>query len=289
MEQKSNLLFPNKSQKLFTKIEFVNALTQKEISILNSKYMSLGLYIKQVVVDNFGNEIDKKKSEFKDLLGKKRNRKIFNSLNDFLNKYYRDDELLSLNNHFKKYKKYNLSENESHKKYSNEELLELLNSLNAIKEDCKKIEYRNCAIETNEFKSKIIDYILKFKKYISKEQYSLLFNKWRNELSKIKGVDLFDFNTNNNLLNWKVSILKAFKSELALYGISNLCKNSIKIENDINENKEDQNSDNSNKILENNKNGSSDSGSDSSENVNEENFFNNNEGLFLKGNNDEDF
>lgn len=288
MEQNSNLLFAKKSEKIFTKIEFVNALTPKEISNLNARYMALGLSLKQVVVDNFGNEKEISDNN-KNFLGKKRKRKEFNSLNDFLNKYYRDDELLSLNNHFKKYKKYNLSENESHKKYSNEELLELLNSLNAIKEDCKKIEYRNCAIETNEFKSKIIDYILKFKKYISKEQYSLLFNKWRNELSKIKGVDLFDFNTNNNLLNWKVSILKAFKSEVALYGISNLCKNSIKIENDINENKEDQNSDNSNKILENNKNGSSDSGSDSSENVNEENFFNNNEGLFLKGNNDEDF
>lgn len=289
MKQKSNLLFADKSQKLFTKIEFVNALTHKEISMLNSKYMTLGLYIKQVVVDNFGNEINEEKSEHKDLLGKKRNRKDFNSLNDFLNKYYREDEFLSINKHPKKYKKNISSENESNKKFTKEEFSKLVDSLDAIKEDCKKIEYRNCIIETDEFKSKIIDYILKFQKYVSKEQYSLLFNKWKNELSKIKGVDLFDFNSNNNLLNWKVSILKSFKSELILYGICNLFKNSLDRKDINNENKSDKNNENSKEIYQDDKKGSCDSDFESSENENDENFFNKNEGLFLKDNNEDDF
>ena len=291
MEQNSNLLFAKKSEKIFTKIDFVNALTPKEISNLNSKYMDLGLYLKQVVVDNYGNEKDLN-NKSKNFLGNKRKRKDFNSLKDFLTKYNGEEDSISSNNHFKKHKRNNLSENKSDKKFSKEELCELKNILNSIKEDCQKIEYKIGKIETKEFKSKIIEYILKYKKYISKEQYLFLFNKWKNELSQIKGVNLFDINNNNNLFNWKVSILKAFKSEIILYGICNICDNKIKGKNINNEiiNK-DSNYNENNNIEEEKKCESSESDSGSSENSDEENFFNKNDDLFFKvneeNNNDE--
>ena len=285
MEQKTNLLYAKTSEKIFTKIEFVNALSPKEISNLNSRYMNLGLYIKQVVVDNYGNEQDLN-SKNVNFLGKKRKRKEFNSLNDFLNKYYGDDESFSINN-FKKNKKCNSTENKKDKKYTKEELSELKNFLYSLKEDCQKIEYKLGKIETNEFKSKIIDYILKYKKYLTKEQYIFLFNKWKNEWSQIKGVNLFDINQNNNLFNWKVSILKAFKSEIILYGICNICDNKINGKKiNYGDKDEDKNSNEDKKFEEEKKSESSESDSGSSENSDEENFFNKKDDLFFKSNNE---
>jgi len=292
MKQKSNILFANKSQKIFTKIKFVNALTSKEISILNTRYMNLGLHIKQVVVDSFGEEEIKKKSSYIDLLGKKRNRKEFNSLNSFLYNYYGKEKLLS-NKKYKEYKNSNLSEKENNKKYSKEELSELLNALNSIKKDVETIEYKNCVIETDEFKLIIIDYISKFRKYISKEEYSFLLKKWKNELSKIKGIDLFDFNKIDNFMNWKISILKGLKSEIVLYAISNICDNLIKGKNNNNVNKNIENNINNEKMKRNeeeNKKESSDS--ELSDDEIEENNFNRNDTLLLQciknANNDEE-
>ena len=292
MKQKSNILFANKSQKIFTKIKFVNALTSKEISILNTRYMNLGLHIKQVVVDSFGEEEIKKKSSYIDLLGKKRNRKEFNSLNSFLYNYYGKEKLLS-NKKYKEYKNSNLSEKENNKKYSKEELSELLNALNSIKKDVETIEYKNCVIETDEFKLIIIDYISKFRKYISKEEYSFLLKKWKNELSKIKGIDLFDFNKIDNFMNWKISILKGLKSEIVLYAISNICDNLIKGKNNNNVNKNIENNINNEKMKineEENKKESSDS--ELSDDEIEENNFNRNDTLLLQciknANNDEE-
>ncbi len=292
MKQKSNILFANKSQKIFTKIKFVNALTSKEISILNTRYMNLGLHIKQVVVDSFGEEEIKKKSSYIDLLGKKRNRKEFNSLNSFLYNYYGKEKLLS-NKKYKEYKNSNLSEKENNKKYSKEELSELLNALNSIKKDVETIEYKNCVIETDEFKLIIIDYISKFRKYISKEEYSFLLKKWKNELSKIKGIDLFDFNKIDNFMNWKISILKGLKSEIVLYAISNICDNLIKGKNNNNVNKNIENNINNEKMKRNeeeNKKESSDS--EISDDEIEENNFNRNDTLLLQciknANNDEE-
>ena len=280
----------NKSKKLFSKIEFVNALTPKEISTLNSRYKKLGLHIKQVVVDNFGNEKNKEESS---LLSKKRNRKEYNSLNNFLESYYGKEELLSITQKFKDYKKKYISDKENNKKYSKEELSELLNALNSIKKDVETIEYKNCVIETDEFKLIIIDYISKFRKYISKEEYSFLLKKWKNELSKIKGIDLFDFNKIDNFMNWKISILKGLKSEIVLYAISNICDNLIKGKNNNNVNKNIENNINNEKMKRNeeeNKKESSDS--EISDDEIEENNFNRNDTLLLQciknANNDEE-
>ena len=97
----TGVLFADKTHKIFSKIEFVNALTQKEMSHLNKKYLYLGLNIKQVVVDNYGNE-KKKESSISDLLGKKRYRNNFNSLKDFLYKYYGKEDSLSIKKNQKK-------------------------------------------------------------------------------------------------------------------------------------------------------------------------------------------
>lgn len=254
--------------------------------------MNLGLHIKQVVVDSFGEEEIKKKSSYIDLLGKKRNRKEFNSLNSFLYNYYGKEKLLS-NKKYKEYKNSNLSEKENNKKYSKEELSELLNALNSIKKDVETIEYKNCVIETDEFKLIIIDYISKFRKYISKEEYSFLLKKWKNELSKIKGIDLFDFNKIDNFMNWKISILKGLKSEIVLYAISNICDNLIKGKNNNNVNKNIENNINNEKMKRNeeeNKKESSDS--ELSDDEIEENNFNRNDTLLLQciknANNDEE-
>ena len=300
MKNKSNALFADKSENLVSKMEFVNALTHREITTLNSKYLDLGLYIKQVIVDYYGNEINENKSF--NLLGKKRERKSFNYLNDFLQKYYGDDDLSSISKStINTHKKRKISDIEANKKCSVKEISELRNNLNSIKEDCQKIEYKNCKIEADEFKSKIIDYILKIKKYLSKEQYSFLFNKWKNEYSKLKGVDIINFEKINNILNWKIPILKAFKSEMILYAMCNVCENFVKRHsnnenyNNINEEDEPESEEkkiNNHKYIEEKKENES-SDSDLSDFTDEENSFNHkNDAVLLQlekhANNDED-
>ena len=81
---------------------------------------------------------------------------------------------------------------------------------------------KNSKIETDEYKSVVLKFIAKFRKYITKDQYEFLYNKWKNELLKVRGTDLFNLDKINNIINWKVSILKCFKSEIVLYGICNI-------------------------------------------------------------------
>lgn len=208
----------------FTQIDFVNALTPKEISLLNSKYLELGLYIKQIVVDSFGYDIETE-SKKKNLLGRKRLRKKFNSLDEFLSKYFEEDSSMTEQNNTKE--NTTNSNKKRTQKYSNEDIKELIHSLNSIKEECKKIEYKFCKNEDIKYKSTIIDYIIKYKNYIKKEEYSMLVEKWKNELFKIKGIDVLNFNQVNDFLNWKTPILKALKSEMILYSICNVCEDLI--------------------------------------------------------------
>lgn len=303
MENNLDALFADKSENLISKIVFVNALTHKEITTLNSKYSDSGLYIKQVIVDYYGNEINENKSF--NLLGKKRERKTFNYLNDFLQKYYGEDDLSSISKStINTHKKRKVSDIEANKKCSTVEISELTNNLNSIKEDCQKIEYKYCKIDADEFKSKIIDYILKIKKYLSKDQYSFLFNKWKNEYSKLKGVDIINFEKINNILNWKIPILKAFKSEMILYAMCNVCDNYVKRHRDNHNNNNNNNKSeedepeseekkiNNHKYIEKKKENES-SDSDLSDFIDEENSFNHkNDAALLQlvkhANNDED-
>ena len=55
-------------ENIYTKVKFVNRLTDKEISKLNNKYIHFGLQMKQIKVDVFGNEIVKE-NERQKILG----------------------------------------------------------------------------------------------------------------------------------------------------------------------------------------------------------------------------
>jgi hypothetical protein len=210
-----------KSVNIYNKIKFVNYMTDKEIKRLNSKYCYLGLQIKQIVVDRYGNEIKEKKNSSKNLLGKKRDRKEYNSLDKFLSKYYGKEQYKILNNNFEKNKKL-FEYNPEDKLCTKKCLSNLKENLNSIKIDCEYMANKNSKIETDEYKMNVLNYIARYKQYITKEQYNYLYNKWKNELLKIRGTDLFNFDKINKIENWKVSILKCFKSEISLYSVCNV-------------------------------------------------------------------
>ena len=96
---------------------------------------------------------------------------------------------------------------------------------------------KNSKIETDEYKSVVLNFIAKFRNYITNDQYKFLYNKWKNELLKVRGTDLFNFDKINNIINWKVSILKCFKSEIVLYGICNIYDEVISGNKFVNDNK----------------------------------------------------
>ena len=193
----------------------------KEIDKLNEKYKELGLYIKLVHVDNFGNiKHPDDLLSVNDFLNKKRRviKHSRMSLQEFYEKYYCDDLNIKKkpkNNNKEKQKKYDFYDNEF---CSNEDILSYKKCLKDVYKNCQNIKYKKCKIDDKDFKLKIIDYINKFKKYISKKQYLELFNKWKNENSKILGVNLFNI---NSLEDFKIPILKAFKSEISLLAFIN--------------------------------------------------------------------
>ena len=216
----------NQKQNIYSKINVVNILTNREITKLNSKYYNSGLFLKQVIVDKFGNEIIEEKSKRR-LLGKKRERKAFNYMNHFLYGYYGKKEFDILNQNLKDMKKL-FEFDTKDKKCTRKCLSNLKDSLNKIKIDCEYMANKNSTIETEEYQSVVLKYIAQFRQYITKDQYDFLYNKWKNELLKVKGTDLFNFDKINNIENWKVSILKCFKSEIVLYAICNIYDGIIK-------------------------------------------------------------
>ena len=210
------------SNNIFTKIQLVNTLSSKEIEKLNEKYKELGLFIKQVSVDNYGNI---KNQEF---LNKKRLiKKSRMNLQEFFNKYYLNDKKPKKSNKKIKQNGEKKNSNDSNEDelnnnndyYLNEE--EISEKKNYLKErfnDCQNVHYKKCRIDDENFKKKIIEYIIKFKNYISNTQYLELFDKWKNENMKIKGVNLFN---DDQLEDFRLPILKAFKSEITLLAFIN--------------------------------------------------------------------
>jgi len=244
MEEKENFKYLDFSNNLFTKITLVNTLDLKEIELLNEKYHELGLFIKQVRVDQFGNEKSPNELLYEDyddsesnLLKRKRKSRRHSKLNiqEFVNKYENYD--LSFKEKEKPKKKLvknkykgnnnnninnkrddnsdNQSEDEFEEEVENvyESIKSLKDNLIGLEQECQSIQYKNCKIEDENFKKKIIEYIKKFSSYISDSEYERLFNKWKDENMKIKGMNLFEC---NDLYKWKVPILKAFKSEITL-------------------------------------------------------------------------
>jgi len=220
-------------QNIYSKVDFVNCLTDKEISRLNNKYLHYGLQMKQIKVDKFGNEISKKQK----ILGKKRERKEYNSLDKFLFGYYGQEEFYLLNQNFEKEEKKLFDFDPEDRICTRKCLSHLKDSLNEIKIDCEYMANKNSKIETDEYKSVVLNFIAKFRNYITNEQYKFLYNKWKNELLKVRGTDLFNFDKINNIINWKVSILKCFKSEIVLYGICNIYDEVISGNKFVNDNK----------------------------------------------------
>lgn len=222
-------------ENIYSKLKLVNCLNNKMIDRLNSKYLSLGLQMKQIKVDKYGNELIGK--DPKEIIGQKRDRKGFNSLNKFLFGYYGKKKFNVLHENYEKEKKSIFDFNPEDKICTRKCLSQLKDSLNKIKIDCEYMANKNSKIETDEYKEVVLKFISQFKKYITNEQYIFLYNKWKNELLKVRGTDLFNFDKINNINNWKVSILKCFKSEIVLYGICNIYDGVIKGSKFVNDNK----------------------------------------------------
>ena len=216
------------SNSIFAKIQLVNALTKKEIAKLNEKYKELGLFIKQIEVDINGNEIHPNEFLSKNnLLHKKRRLKKHSmTLQEFYDKYYSYPKNKKSKN--KRIKKNNnessvsdsINQNENENDYaSKDEIKQLINNIKETYNDCQNIDIKKCKIDDEGFKELIIKFINKYSKYISDKQYTDLFNKWKNKNWIIKGFNNMDV---NSLYNWKIPILKGFKSEIALFATSNI-------------------------------------------------------------------
>ena len=249
MNQKlSKFYYEDNSNKLFSKLTLVNTLSLKEIDRLNDIYIRNGLYIKQIQVDSYGNELISNKNI--SLLNKKeRKKRAMMTLKEFYNKYY----YLSDFTRNKKNKKYlqkkkkraksdviNESLDYSEESSIDEEYLQnLRKNLNDLYHDIQNMEYKDCKITDMTFKQKIVEYVVRFKDFLSDNQYNILFRKWKNEHIKIKGVNPLDSDSVNDLSNWKTSILKGFKSELVLLAMSNILGKKIG-EEDEGENEENK-------------------------------------------------
>ena len=230
------------SNNIFTKIQLVNALTQKEINILNENYKKLGLFIQQVKVDNFGNQISP--NEFlleNNYLNKKRRlkKKSRMTLEEFYEKYYINDKKKYLNSSNKSINKSsNIKNNNEDKLCKKEDLISWHNNLYSIYQDCQNIDFKKCKIDDEKYKINIIKFIKRYKKYITEKQYNNLFNKWGNKNMFIKGCNPSDC---SDLSSWKIPILKGFKSELSLYATLNTIRKKIGKENNSEDNEEDKN------------------------------------------------
>lgn len=232
------------SNSIFAKIQLVNALTKKEIAKLNEKYKELGLFIKQIEVDINGNEIHQNEFLSKNnLLHKKRRLKKHSmTLQEFYDKYYsypknkksKNKRIKKNNNESSVSDSINQNENEY---ASKEEIKQLINNIKETYNDCQNIDIKKSKIDDEGFKELIIKFINKYSKYISDKQYTDLFNKWKNKNWIIKGFNNMDV---NSLYNWKIPILKGFKSEIALFATSNVLLKQIG-ENNSNGQEKDEN------------------------------------------------
>ena len=288
IKEKENFKLSDFSNNLFTKITLVNTLDLKEIELLNEKYHELGLCIKQVRVDKYGNEKSPNELLYEEsddldfnLLKRKSRRQSKQSIQEFFNKYENYD-LLEENKKQKKklvkskYKGNNnnirndISDNQSEDEDENEveNVSELIKSLRdkliKVKQECQYIHYKNCKIEDEDFKKKIIEYIRKFSRYISDNEYRKLFNKWKEQNNEIKGVNLLE---DKDLYKWKVPILKAFKSEITLLATINLFSKKIdggaeEKSDDDEENEEDKKEEENKKVVDDDSSSSSNDDND---------------------------
>ena len=253
-DKKEGFLFEDSSKNIFSKINLVNNLNLEEIKKLNEKYKELGLFIKQVRVDNFGNQKSSDDLIFRNYLSKKRLLKRHSKMTkqQLYNKYYCIDPFL------KKFQNFISFENEieNDQMLDNIDLEELKLNLEEIHQDYQKLEPKRCKIDNEKFKEIIIKYIQKFNQYLEEQQYTKIYNKMHE-----KSLLFVELNDVDNLDKWPVSLLKEFKAEIEIAAISNILnlkcgklkdkqnKNEQKREeNEKNKNKEEDDSDSSSSI-----------------------------------------
>ena len=268
------------SNNIFTKIQLVNALTQKELNILNENYKKLGLFIQQVKVDNFGNQISPNEflSENNNFLHKKRRLKNKSmTLEEFYEECCFNDKKKYLNS---SNKSNNIKNNNEDKLCKKEDLSSWHNNLYSIYQDCQNIDFKKCKIDDENYKIKIIKCIKEFSKFITKKQYDDLFNKWRNKNMEIKGCNYSDF---SDLSSWKIPILKSFKSEISLFATLNTIRKKLGKEINSEENEEDKNKSKENN---NDKDGSEEGQSESSYSL--DNYFKDNQNIPMSRDNEND-
>jgi len=223
-EKNSDFKFEETTNKLFSKIDIVNNLTLKEIQTFNEKYKELGLFIKQVRVDKFGNEKSQEDLIINNYLSKKRllKRHSTMTLEQLYFKYFCYDSLSN------KPKYLRSSNNGNDEQLCNiEDLKELKQNLVDIYKDYKKLDMKKCRIKDERFKKIIISYICKFNMYLTTNQYKQLYIKMKDkaqlyiEPTKVDDLDL-----------WPIPLLKEFKAEIEILAISNILNEKIGIDID---------------------------------------------------------
>ena len=212
--------YQDKSEYIFSKIELVNNLTLKEIEKLNEKYREIGLFIKQVRVDNYGEEKSPDELILQNYVSKKRLLKRHSkmTLEQLYFKYFCFD---SFPDKPKKLRSFH-NEIRENEKYDNIDLQELKKNLEDIHQDFQQLQSRRCKIDKLEFKKEIIKYIQKFNAYLTTNQYLSIYNKM-----KEKSMTVIDPTKIDDLSEWTVSLLKEFKAEVEYLAISNIIKRQL--------------------------------------------------------------
>ena len=211
MSQSEKILFHDYSNKLFTKIKLSNPLTKIEIRKLNDKYREFRLNIKQVIVDKNGDEIPEKESiEYDPKTNRpKRHIKKPLTIKELYYKYHTPKKNFKKN---PKNQRRKFAEKSKDIPCSKKELQEISSDISLILRKNEQIDFKNCKLDTQEFRLKIINYINNFKKFLPKEIYEIQFLKFKNKAMEFKGMDLSNPETVNDLINWPSNILKSFKS-----------------------------------------------------------------------------
>ena len=220
-EESQSFKYEDKTKNIFSKINLVNSLTLKEIQQLNEKYKELGLFIKQVRVDNFGKEKSKDDSVEKKYSSKKRLLKTRSkmTLEQLYFKYFCIDPFSEKSKCLRSFdKKFDDDEH-----MDKDELEEVKNNLEDIHQDYQQLEPKRCKINSLEFKDKIINYIRKFNFYLNENQYTEIYNKMKDKCL----LEIGDHSLIDDLSEWSVPLLKEFKAEIEIAAISNILKNKI--------------------------------------------------------------
>ena len=211
MNQPDKILFRDYSNKLFAKIKIANPITKNEIRKLNDRFREMHLNIKHIIVDKNGEEIPEKESIEYD---PKTNRPIRQvkkllTIKELYNKYHFNKIYYKKN--FKNQRR-KIAEKNKDIPCSKKELQEISSDISLILLKNEQIDFKNCKLDTQEFRLKIINYINNFKKFLPKEIFEKQFLKFKKKAMEFKGMDLTNPETVNDLLNWPSNVLKSFKS-----------------------------------------------------------------------------